>query len=1085
MVLHDCPVCGKQFTSEGHLSRHVSQKQQCRDGLRSKPITRNAAFSSQSYGKNMYKPPAVNSVHERSNVNVSSILGVSTRSMNQESRAALPRIHPLISTTLETAMVNSDNNTDIHFETDGGSDDIDSGNVSTNSPSHSTGRRRKRNSSDRSLESSDDADVTSSCRIRRRIDVNNFGAVHNSTDAANNILDDSDEFTVYEQFYEPASDNDSTSFPDSLLDVEGDDIADNIVVQNDFLVGDNENTIFKLKRIPQRIKAYDCNEKGYIELLHILDSLQTPPPLETFNKILNWASHVHANGFDFQKKHPLRRTFLSRLQKEFKMETNMPRVVDTEVEGPEVTVPTVVFDCESQIKRLLSDPVLMQPSNLVLNPNNPFAPYTSHGPINEILDGCWYKKVVKRYGINEFCAPIVLYMDKTGGDKKNQRYPVFPVIMTLAIFNRKTRQLADSWKHLGFIADDDSKVSSSQKKGIGLGGSTRNFHKQLDQILQPLYELQKVGMERVLKIGDYYKRVRVFFPICMIMGDGQMGNAICGRYQQGKGRVHRGCDCPLDKADDTEYKCNLLVSETMRRLVNDPNSDQQLKELSQHRCELSFFKADFGECLHGVFDAQPPCLMHVLSEGIVEYVCSLFLGLTTKTQHSEIDKYVYPWLRGNRQSIRNEYPPAHFVRGVTKMSLVTADEKIGILFVLAMVAASDMGSKIVLIRKTGQHRVNIDKDTLYGYLHTFEGLLTLEQTLARQHEFWSLDDMEKGEENLMRSIKMVVDHLNEDCPREEGHSWKLSKVHDLTKFPHYISKVGSPANFNAAIGETLLKPMAKHYLSNVQFRRATFLRDLAQRVLEEDIIHFGMRTMDISLNDTLFGESVNDSIQATVPNNDEEVYAFSDCLKWSTRFTLSLREHVHRNDNPNISYAMHVECHSNSKSEMPHLHSTIVKAVKNHMESNHIQEIHAYSQFRKDDYIIRAHPDFNGEGPWYDWCYVAFYNPRKQREEKVPCKILLFFHNAEEVATVDNLLVLMHCCKYKERKISTLFTHRWLEYSTRDGHVPLYQVIPVSAISHPAYCFEECPGFHHRRPENDKVIVVLERSKWPSEFYNP
>jgi len=48
-----------------------------------------------------------------------------------------------------------------------------------------------------------------------------------------------------------------------------------------------------------------------------------------------------------------------------------------------------------------------------------------------------------------------------------------------------------------------------------------------------------------------------------------------------------------------------------------------------------------------------------------------------------------------RSSLKKDYPRCSFVRGITNLTLLTADERAGVAFVLALVAASKPGSDLL------------------------------------------------------------------------------------------------------------------------------------------------------------------------------------------------------------------------------------------------------------------------------------------------------------------------------------------------------------------------------------------------------
>lgn len=861
--------------------------------------------------------------------------------------------------------------------------------------------------------------------------------------------------------------------------------------------------------------VHDTNTRCYFQLLHLLDSFKEPPPLETFDRVLSWATNAFAEGFDFKAVHPLRKTFLANKKKHFCMEKHVKKVEEVEVEGPLEKVKTVCFNVQYQIESLLTDKTLMQPSNLILNERNPFHVYRQKEgePIDEILDGTWYRKTTRGYGVNDFCVPVILYTDKTGGDRKNQRFPLFPLIMSFAIFNRETRNSAKAWRHIGFVSNDEVYLTGAQNKNHVRGGPIRNFHRQLDVLLNDFFNIQANGMEYILQIGSLCKKVKLWFSICCIMGDGEMGDNITGRYKTHKddvGRIHRMCDCPPSHAANTKHRCRIIdqrkIMELLENVHRSRRSKIKLAKIAQHECNNAFFKADFGfDKRHGVFAAQPPCLMHVVSEGIAPYLIELFMDMLTQSQKSRLDSLVSPWLRGFRQTSRSYYPTANFVKGVSGMAHVTADEKIGIVFTLALASASRTGSRIILVGETSRSTIRVSRTLLTKYLHMFEGLLAMEQTLARKVGYWSLHNVDEGQSRLQDAINILIDKLQKETPRQRGNNWNLAKVHELMKFPFFISRLGSPSNFNAAIGESLLKPMGKHYLSTVNFRRETFLEDIAERIIEQDIIRFGLNVTNVHPTST--------GMISEEPGTKET----QSPVKHSTKFEFTLREETYREKGRDRTrYHIMVSCRSRSKHGIPKLHSTIIDTVKTYMIQNSLDCISGYTQFQTSQGdVFKSHPNYNGDGPWYDWANVSFQRDResnvtsargirtKKRRtqnrsaiEKVPCKLLLFLKIGitGNQATVNDgrtpidenepsYCAVMHCCTYGVRRISSLFFQRKLEYQTpRNESTPIYRVVPCSAINEPVYCFEECPGFHTCSPDDQNIIIVAPRWQWVTEF---
>ncbi len=80
---------------------------------------------------------------------------------------------------------------------------------------------------------------------------------------------------------------------------------------------DNVNFEFQLTKKEGKPQFFEhcINVTCYVELLALLDSFDHPPPLKTFDLILEWCQSAHYRGFEFGKLHPLRTTFVNTLKK--------------------------------------------------------------------------------------------------------------------------------------------------------------------------------------------------------------------------------------------------------------------------------------------------------------------------------------------------------------------------------------------------------------------------------------------------------------------------------------------------------------------------------------------------------------------------------------------------------------------------------------------------------------------------------------------------------------------------------------------------------------------------------------------------
>ena len=240
-----------------------------------------------------------------------------------------------------------------------------------------------------------------------------------------------------------------------------------------------------------------------------------------------------------------------------------------------------MYDFNGQLHDLLSDRSLFgDPNNLVVNQrlvedpelpdDTPFTPYksTSDGLLDEVLDGSWYQDTVKvtaedgSENGHDFILPIIIYVDKTGTDAY-QRHSLEPVLFTLGVFNRATRNQTRAWRILGFVPDLEQTSSAVKKaqadKNRGL--SVRNYHKCLAVVLQSFVETQKQKPDIFLRIGDWVKRTKPRLPLAFVIGDAKSGDTLCGRYGGHKTqRMCRACTASYAECDDPYHQCQMVAS---------------------------------------------------------------------------------------------------------------------------------------------------------------------------------------------------------------------------------------------------------------------------------------------------------------------------------------------------------------------------------------------------------------------------------------------------------------------------------------------------------------------------------------------
>jgi hypothetical protein len=104
----------------------------------------------------------------------------------------------------------------------------------------------------------------------------------------------------------------------------------------------------------------------------------------------------------------------------------------------------------------LVDPEVWCLDNLVPSSNleSPIILPNNTDSLDEIVSGDWYAHAFSTMCTlpNDFLCPIVLFIDKTHVDEFS-RWTLEPVLFTLAVLNRSTRNLAKAWRPLGLVTD--------------------------------------------------------------------------------------------------------------------------------------------------------------------------------------------------------------------------------------------------------------------------------------------------------------------------------------------------------------------------------------------------------------------------------------------------------------------------------------------------------------------------------------------------------------------------------------------------------------------------------------------------------
>jgi hypothetical protein len=160
--------------------------------------------------------------------------------------------------------------------------------------------------------------------------------------------------------------------------------------------------------------------------------------------------------------------------------------------------------------------------------------------------------------------------------------------------------------------------------------------------------------------------------------------------------------------------------------------------------------------------------------------------------------------------------------------------------------------------------------------------------------------------------------------------------------------------------------------------------------------------------------------------------------------------------------------------------------------------------------LVRSHPDFQSQGPWYEWCLIHYEGehgsslpfdpwPGSTDVSLFPGKILAIYknpHYGNKLLDPDNhgsqFLCLAHLCSASDHSKDSRLTEVWEKeyerkqvrapkrdeqgnlsntgYSQFMADVPLLRAVPVGSISRRIYVIEEFPQLRRFINPNDPTI---------------
>jgi hypothetical protein len=375
-----------------------------------------------------------------------------------------------------------------------------------------------------------------------------------------------------------------------------------------------------------------------------------------------------------------------------------------------------VFNIHSQILSLLTRKDINQWDNYFFSPTdddqfhlNTFSDWDT-GFFNDIETSIWYKRTQEQVVTdpeNEILVPICLFIDSTVLSLSGS-LSIEPIMFSLMLHNRETRQKPEAWLPIGYINDVSSIVGKKYKNGKE---KLADYHAMLNQILQEFTELVTsptgiTWMFNNVPGGNNIVTKKLIFRLAFIIGDTKGHDMLCCRmgshnWTQG---LCRDCDMVTEHADDPSVPCSFLKQKDLAL-----KSEEELKAMSFYRVDpYPFDKLPFGASPYGVNGATAIDIIHAVLLGLMEYLDQTFTDQLTDNQLQELSKYIAFIATYHSKAIPGFPDTRRFKKGLKVKGILTAKMRLARCF-LVFLALSTKGFQLFLRNQTGKLPSTVQK----------------------------------------------------------------------------------------------------------------------------------------------------------------------------------------------------------------------------------------------------------------------------------------------------------------------------------------------------------------------------------------
>jgi len=378
-----------------------------------------------------------------------------------------------------------------------------------------------------------------------------------------------------------------------------------------------------------------------------------------------------------------------------------------------------------------------------------------------------------------------------------------------------------------------------------------------------------------------------------------------------------------------------------------------------------------------------------------------------------------------------------------------------------------------------------------------------------------------------KMLAMVLCYM----PRKTGLHWKIQKFHDITHLAEDMRRFGSPKNFEAGFLESSLRYWAKLPAMTSQTRGYNeFLNQVSSRLLEFQCFAKALRENNLL---GVMDKQLHPETQLQQPSKDAPATMHGSCFRvYADKVDTGMyqpSEYLGKSIGYSAVSSLLEDYLRESLEDSGHIDAPIVPQSME--DGQRYWDVYTECTFIPSDAVgvrangmmlLRAHPNYCNEGPWFDWAMINFGEPTQDemndqemlnatpfyKQGTVPCKILGFVRDGHS----GEVLALVQPCEYQnadDLKASSVLLESWrMQYmgptlgtnrprrahpKTPDRHQPFIQEVHLETIHDRCLVVQEYPGINCYLDEDlrsdpcllanhDAVLLVRNRRDWGLEF---